>query len=219
MGEVLMVFLGVVGGSVIGLTAPGSVGVVLPLLATQILWLNLITDTWPALAMGVDPATDDVMARPPQPVNARVMNAAMWVNIVETGLLIALLSLLGIDISLPGGLIEGTSDITTARTVGFTTLVFAHLFQSFNARSATHSVFSHLGSNRWLWAATALSGVLQVAAVELPVFNLAFSTAPLSAAQWGLCAALGSGVLWFSEARKLARRARARRSPSLVKTS
>lgn len=219
MGEVLMVFLGVVGGSVIGLTAPGSVGVVLPLLATQILWLNLITDTWPALAMGVDPATDDVMARPPQPVNARVMNAAMWVNIVETGLLIALLSLLGIDICLPGGLIDGTSDITTARTVGFTTLVFAHLFQSFNARSATHSAFSHIGSNRWLWAATALSGALQVAAVELPVFNLAFSTAPLSAAQWGLCAALGSGVLWFSEARKLARRAWARRRPSLVKTS
>ena len=206
MGEVLMVFLGVVGGSVIGLTTPGSVGVVLPLLATQILWLNLITDTWPALAMGVDPATDDVMARPPQPVNARVMNARMWAGIVETGLLIAVLSLLAMDSCLPGGLIEGTGDITTARTAGFTTLVFAHLFQSFNARSDTRSAFSHPLSNRWLWGAVALSGLLQVAAVELPFFNTAFSTTPLSATQWALCAALGSGVLWFSEARKLARR-------------
>ncbi len=206
MGEVLMVFLGVVGGSVIGLTAPGTVGVVLPLLATQILWLNLITDTWPALAMGVDPATDDVMARPPQPVHARVMNARMWAGIVETGLLIAVLSLLAMDSCLPGGLIEGTGDTTTARTAGFTTLVFAHLFQSFNARSDTRSAFSHLLSNRWLWGAVALSGLLQVAAVELPFFNTAFSTTPLSAAQWALCAALGSGVLWFSEARKLGRR-------------
>ena len=214
MGEVLMVFLGVVGGSVIGLTAPGSAGVVLPLLATQILWLNLITDTWPALAMGLDPATNDVMARPPQPANARVMNARMWAGIVETGLLIAVLSLLAMDICLPGGLIDvtqGTGDITTARTMGFTTLVFAHLFQSFNARSATRSAFSHLLSNPWLWGAIGLSGLLQVAAVELPFFNTAFSTSPLSAAQWAVCAALGSGVLWFSEARKLGRRAWATR--------
>ena len=65
MGEVLTVFLGVVGASVIGLTAGGE-AVVLPLLATQILWLNLITDSWPALAMGVDPSSDDVMARKPR---------------------------------------------------------------------------------------------------------------------------------------------------------
>ena len=213
MGEVLTVFLGVVGGSVIGLTPPGAAGVVLPLLATQILWLNLITDTWPALAISLDPAIDDVMTRPPRPANARVMNARMWLGIVETGLLIALLSLLAMDICLPGGLIEGTGDITTARTVGFTTLVFAHLFQSFNARSATRSAFSHLLSNPWLWGAIGLSVLLQVAAVELPFFNTAFSTVPLSAAQWALCAALGSGVLWFSEARKLGRRAWAKWHP------
>ncbi|HET7526268.1 MAG TPA: HAD-IC family P-type ATPase, partial [Burkholderiaceae bacterium] len=66
MGEVLTVFLGVVGAGVIGLAdAGGSAGLVLPLLATQILWINLITDSWPALAMGIDPETDDVMARPP----------------------------------------------------------------------------------------------------------------------------------------------------------
>ncbi|HYE41731.1 MAG TPA: HAD-IC family P-type ATPase, partial [Ramlibacter sp.] len=67
MGEVLTVFLGVVGAGVIGLSGAGE-AVVLPLLATQILWINLITDSGPALAMGVDPETDDVMARRPRPL-------------------------------------------------------------------------------------------------------------------------------------------------------
>jgi Ca2+-transporting ATPase len=67
MGEVLTVFLGVVGAGVIGLTTATGIGaLVLPLLATQILWINLITDTGPALAMGVDPIADDVMARKPR---------------------------------------------------------------------------------------------------------------------------------------------------------
>ena len=70
MGEVLTVFLGVVGASVIGLSS-GNGAVVLPLLATQILWLNLITDSWPALAMGIDPPTDDVMARKPRQLTER----------------------------------------------------------------------------------------------------------------------------------------------------
>ena len=65
MGEVLTVFLGVVGASVIGLAGSGE-ALVLPLLATQILWINLITDSGPALAMGIDPETEDVMARTPR---------------------------------------------------------------------------------------------------------------------------------------------------------
>ena len=213
MGEVLMVFLGVVAASVIGLSGPDSaqvaVGavVILPLLATQILWINLITDTWPALALGVDPATDDVMARPPKPVAARVMDKPMWWGIFEIGLVIAVLSLLAVDYHLPGGLIEGTGDIATARTAGFTTLVFAHLFQAFNARSDTRSAFAQLLSNHWLLGAVLLSLLLQIAAVHVPVMNLALNTVPLGWEQWMVCLGLGSGVLWYSEARKLGRRA------------
>ena len=202
MGEVLTVFLGVVGAGVIGLQQPG-VAVVLPLLATQILWLNLITDSWPALAIGIDPPTDDVMQRTPRPRDERVIDARMWLGIVEIGVVIAVVALLTMDMYLPGGLIEGTGDLATARTAGFTVLVIAHLFNCFNARSETTSAFAHLLSNPWLLGAVALSGMLQVAVVHVPFLNVAFGTAPLTASQWLVCAGMASAVLWYSEARKL----------------
>ena len=202
MGEVLTVFLGVVGAGVLGLVgAEGAV--VLPLLATQILWINLVTDSGPALAMGVDPSTDDVMARKPRGRSERVIDLRMWSGVIQIGLVMALAALLTIDISLPGGMIDGHHDLTTARTAGFTTLVLAQLFNCFNARSDSRSAFSHLFVNRWLWAAIALSVALQVAVVHLVFLNLAFGTAPLSPDQWLLCAAMASVVLWYSELRKL----------------
>ncbi|MDP4076738.1 cation-translocating P-type ATPase [Acidovorax sp. A1169] len=207
MGEVLTVFLGVVGAGVIGLTAPGG-ALVLPLLATQILWLNLITDSWPALAMGMDPASDDAMARKPRHPGERVIDAAMWWGVVQIGIVVALATLLTMDMYLPGGLIEGDRDLANARTAGFTVLVFAHLFNCFNARSETTSAFANLATNPWLWGAVALSALLQVAVVHLQVLNLAFGTAPLSPGQWLVCGAMGSTVLWFSELRKLLTRKR-----------
>jgi P-type Ca2+ transporter type 2C len=208
MGEVLTVFLGVVGASVIGLSS-GNGAVVLPLLATQILWLNLITDTWPALAMGIDPPTDDVMARKPRQLTERVIDARMWRGVLEIGLVVALAALLTMDIYLPGGLIEGQSDLATARTAGFTVLVIAHLFNCFNARSETTSAFHHLFVNPWLWGALALSGVLQVAVVHVPFLNIAFGTVPLSLEQWMVCGAMGSSVLAYGELRKLVLRSMA----------
>ena len=205
MGEVLTVFLGVVGSSVIGLTVPGT-AVVLPLLATQILWLNLITDSWPALAMGIDPPTDDVMDRKPRRLNDRVMNARMWVGVFEIGAVIAVVTLLTMDMYLPGGLIEGAGDLATARTAGFSVLVIAHLFNCFNARSQTASAFSTLFVNPWLWGAIALSALLQVMVVHVPFLNVAFGTAPLTLLQWLQCVGMGSAVLWYSELRKLAER-------------
>ncbi len=206
MGEVLTVFLGVVGAGVIGLEGAGD-AVVLPLLATQLLWINLITDSGPALAMGVDPATDDLMARKPRHLSDRLIDARMWANVVQTGVVIAVVTLLAIDMYLPGGLIEGTSDLNTARTAGFTVLVFTSLFTCFNARSETASAFAHLFTNPWLWGAITLSALLQVAVVNLDFLNLAFGTVPLTIDQWLVCAAMASVVLWYSELRKLVRRA------------
>ncbi|WP_439590301.1 cation-translocating P-type ATPase [Hydrogenophaga sp.] len=206
MGEVLTVFLGVVGASVIGLTGGGE-AVVLPLLATQILWINLITDSGPALAMGVDPETDDVMARKPRKPTERAIDARMWWGVVWIGLVMALATLLTIDYYLPGGLIEGSQSLANARTAGFTVLVFAQLFNCFNARSDTTSAFHHLFVNPWLWGAIALSAILQVAVVHIGFLNVAFGTVPLSFEQWAVCLAMGSTVLWFGELRKLALRA------------
>ena len=216
MGEVLTVFLGVVGAGVIGLnSAPETThtaAFVLPLLATQILWLNLITDTWPALALGIDPPTAGVMTRKPRHINARVIDFHMWAGVFEIGLVIAVVALLTMDMYLPDGLIAqvdadtGTGDIATARTAGFTVLVIAHLLQCFNARSDTASAFANLFTNRWIWAATGLSAVLQLAVVNIGFLNVAFGTVPLTLDQWLTCLGMASVVLWYSELRKLVMR-------------
>ena len=210
LGEVLTVFLGVVGAGVLGLEGtPGSV--VLPLLATQILWINLITDAGPALAMGADPVAGDVMARPPRKRTDRVIDARMWAGVLQVGLVMAVVSLLTIDSYLPGGLIAGTHDLTLARTAGFTVLVFAQLFNCLNARSERASALEGIFANRWLWGSILLSTLLQVAVVHLAVLNVAFGTTPLSIEQWLGCAAMASVVLWYSEARKWVLRAVSRR--------
>jgi magnesium-transporting ATPase (P-type) len=206
-GEVLTMLLGVLGAGVLGLAGHGE-AVAVPLLATQILWINLLTDTAPALAMGVDPPPDDVMRRPPRRLTDRVIDREMLTGVVVVGLVMALATLLALDLTLPGGLVPGHGTIVQARTMAFTTLVLAQLFNCLNSRSDRTSAFYRLFTNGWLWAAIALSAGLQVAVVHTPWLSAAFGTSPLSAGQWGLCAALASGVLWADELRKLVVRAR-----------
>ena len=205
IGEVLTMFLGVVGAGVIGLDDTGE-AISVPLLATQILWINLLTDTAPALAMGVEPPPDDVMARPPRRLTDRVIDGEMWIGIVYVGLVMAVVTLLALDLRLPGGLVGDSGNIVEARTMAFTTLVFAQLFNAFNARSDRVSAFHHLFTNRLLWAAIGLSVVLQVTVVQLPLLNDAFDTAPLDADDWVLCVALASAVLWAGEIKKFVTR-------------
>jgi len=201
-GEVLTMLLGVLGAAIIGLDEAGG-AVAVPLLATQILWINLLTDTAPALAMGVDPPPDDVMSRPPRRLTDRIIDAEMQVGVGFVGLVMALATLLALDVGLPGGLIEGSGDLTQARTMAFTTLVISQLFNCFNARSDRVSAFHHLFTNPLLWGAIAFSLLLQVAVVYVPVLNAGFGTTPLDAAHWLVCVALASTVLWADEARKL----------------
>jgi Ca2+-transporting ATPase len=208
-GEVLTMFLGVVGAGIIGLDDAGG-AIAVPLLATQILWINLLTDTAPALAMGVDPPPDDVMSRPPRRITERVIDGEMQRGILFIGLVMAIATLAAFDLGLPGGLVEGSGTLDEARTLAFTTLVIAQLFNCFNARSDRVSAFRHLFTNRLLWGAVALSVVLQAAVVYLPVMHDAFGTASLDLAGWVLCTALGSTVLWADELRKAAIRWRAR---------
>ena len=201
MGEVLTVFLGVVGAGLIGLNAAGE-GLVLPLLATQILWINLVTDSGPALAMGIDPPADNLMERAPRRPDQPAIDSRMWGGVTFTGVVMAIATLFTIDFYLPGGFVEGNGSLDEARTAGFTVLVFAQLFNCFNARSETVSAFHHLFTNAWLWGAVALSLALQIAVVNVPALNFAFGTVPLTVDQWVFCAALGSLVLWLGEIRK-----------------
>jgi Ca2+-transporting ATPase len=212
IGEVVTMFFGVVLADLIGLTAASDGGVVLPLLATQVLWINLVTDGAPALALGVDPAGPGVMSRPPRPHGERVINRQMWIGIAFTGVVTAVGTLLVLDASLPGGLIEGSGSLRYAQTMAFTTLVCFSLFTVFNSRSDERSAFSGMLSNYWLWGAIGLSIALQAAVVYLPFLQRAFGTTGLTVADWSRCVAVGSSVLWLREATKLVTRARANRA-------
>src|SRR5690554_6712468 len=205
IGEVMTMFFGVLLAGVIGLDVGGG-AVVLPLLATQILWINLVTDGAPALALGLDPANADVMTHPPRPKDEGVLTAEMWRGIFFVGAVMAMGTLAVLDASLPGGLIEGSGDITYGQTMAFTTLMLFQVFNVFNARSDDRSAFLDLFTNGWLWGAVGLSVALQVAVVYVPILQRAFGTVSLSGGDWIICTAVASSVLWLREIVKAVKR-------------
>jgi Ca2+-transporting ATPase len=201
IGEVMTMFFGVVLGPAIGLEIHGDV-VVLPLLATQLLWINLVTDGAPALALGLEPPDGGLMQHPPRPSGERVITGRMWSGIVFVGIVMATGTLYALDASMPGGLVEGAGTLPYAQTRAFTTLIFFQLFNVFNARSDRESAFRGLFSNRWLWAAISLSIALQWVVLYTPFLQRAFSTQALSGSDWLFCAVIASSVLWLREAEK-----------------
>lgn len=215
VGEVFTVFGGVIFAGFLGITQPGTQGVTVPLLATQLLWINLLTDAAPALAMGVDPSIDDVMARKPRRLTDRVIDGEMWGDIIFIGVIMAAVTLIGMDMHLSGGLFTDRSvaavgheaQMIEARTMGFTILVFAQMFNALASRSHLQSVFVGLFANKWLWGAISVSVALQLAVIYVPFLNTAFGTVPLSAGAWLECVGLALIVLIASELRKCVLRA------------
>jgi Ca2+-transporting ATPase len=206
IGEVMTMFLGVVLAGVIGLDA-GANGVVLPLLATQLLWINLVTDGAPALALGVDAAEPNLMSAPPRARGEHVITRRMWAGIAVVGVVMAAVTLAVIDASLAGGIIAADGrNVRYAQTMGFTTLMMCQLFNVFSARSDDRSAFAGAFANRWLWAAVGLSLALHIAVIYTPFLQAAFSTTRLSAADWLRCVLAASCVLWIREAEKAVRR-------------
>jgi Ca2+-transporting ATPase len=204
-GEVLTMFFGVLLANAIGLQSEGS-SVVLPLLATQLLWINLATDGAPALALGVDPASPGLMERPPRPVGEPVITRRMWWGILVVAVTMAAATLYILDASLPGGFIAGSGNMAYAQTMAFTTLTLCQLFNALNARSDERSAFQGLFRNPWLWGAIALSIGLQAVVVYLPFMQQAFSTVSLSSGDWLHCVVVASSVLWLRELTKAATR-------------
>jgi Ca2+-transporting ATPase len=206
VGEVMTMFFGVLLARMLGLVGePGAV--VLPLLATQLLWINLVTDGAPALALGVDPADPGLMERRPRSKDEGVITGQMWLGILFVGMVMAAGTLFVLDLSLPGGMVEGRGDLRHAQTMAFSTLIMFQLFNAFNARSDEASAFRGLFSNGWLWAGVALSLALHVAVVYVPFLQRAFSTTGLAARDWILCALVASSVLWLRELSKVVGRA------------
>ena len=213
LGEVLAMFFGVVLARQLGLVAGSGEALLLPLLATQILWVNLVTDSLPALAVGVDPADAGLMRRAPRDPRTGVITARMWYGIALAAAVIGAGTLLMLDAGLPGGLIAGSGPVEYARTLAFNTLVIYQLYAVFCARSDEESVSRGLFRNGWLWLAVAAGIALQAAVIYLPALQRAFGTVALGAGDWLLCAAVASTVVFAREGGKAWWRSVDRRNP------
>ncbi len=206
IGEVMTMFAGVLFADALGLRNDGHT-VVLPLLATQLLWINLVTDGAPALALGIEPAESGLMDQPPRPRREGVITRQMWTGIAFVGAIMATGTLLVLDTALPGGFIDGAGTMQYAQSMAFTTLMMFQLFNVLNARSDDRTAFRGLFKNRWLWGALAVSLLLQVAVIYVPFLQVAFSTQALTLADWTQCTVVASSVLWLRELSKYVRHA------------
>jgi Ca2+-transporting ATPase len=175
VGEVLVMFLAVLGG------------LPLPLLPIQILWMNLVTDGLPAMALGVDPYDNDIMTRPPRHPRESVFSHGMTWRIGISGALIGMGPLLSFRLGLNLG------DLDLARTIAFNTLVFFQLFFVFACRSEFHSIVEvGLLTNPYLVGAVLISTALQLLVVYVPFLQPVFHTVPLRGEHWVLILSIAS---------------------------
>jgi Ca2+-transporting ATPase len=156
----------------------------LPLAALQILWLNMITDIFPALALALEPSAPGIMARAPRnPREPLVTGAFAWL-ITWQGLLLAAVTLAAFRLGM-ARYGTGGEGLRRAVTIAFMTLALSQVFHAFNVRSRTRSAISSAPfTNRWLWAAVLLCILLQLSAVYVPVLQRALQTLPLTGADW-----------------------------------
>ena len=173
-------------------TAVGIIGLPLPLVAVQLLWVNLLTDGLPALALGVDPTDPDIMDRPPRDPKESVFTRSIKTLIVGMAAII-LLGILPLFYWAYGG---DPSKLIKAQTMAFTALVMFEMFNVFNCKSEKHSIFK-VGpfSNRFLVAAVISSIFIQLIVVYVPFFNVLLDTVPLGLLDWVLILAISSTVL------------------------
>jgi Ca2+-transporting ATPase len=176
-------------------------GLPIPLLPIHILWINLVTDGLPGLALAAEPAEKDTMQRPPRPPEQRVFTTSMLQRIFWIGLLIGGLSIAGQAWAYHGG-------SENWQTMVFTVLTLSQLVNVLVIRSARESVFGrHLYSNRPLVGALLVTLALHFTVVYWPPLQTFFNTAPLTLAELATCVLLSSAVLFVSEIEKfMARR-------------
>jgi Ca2+-transporting ATPase len=184
-------------GAILSVVTAPLVGLPLPFNPIQILWVNIIMDGPPAIALGLDPPRRDVMQGRPRTREDTILSARGLARLIGFGIVMAVATL-GV---LVWALEQGPQD--WALTLAFTTFVLLQLFNALNVRAETTSAFNaQLFTNWRLWAALAAVLSLQVLATRWGPARQVFHTAALSAADWALAAALASSILWTEEVRK-----------------
>jgi P-type Ca2+ transporter type 2C len=190
-------------GEILTMFTASLVGLPVPLLPIQILWVNLVTDGLPALALGVDPVDPGIMDKPPRDPAEPVVTRPRAFLMLAQGAFIALCSLLAFCFIL---FVE-KEGVVRARTGAFIVLSCSQLFHSFNCRNMTRSLFRiGLFSNMALVTANSVSFFLQVVVINVPFLRTIFKVEQLSLADWGLVLLISSFPLWAMEAVKAANR-------------
>jgi Ca2+-transporting ATPase len=190
-------------GEIAVLLGAGIAGLPLPLLPLQLLWLNLLTDTFPALALAFEPAESDTMRQAPRDPRAEILSPSLRASIVWFALLIGAAALT----AFVWGLNAYPEDPRRASTLCFMTLAFAQLFHLGNARSRESVLAPQRAlANIYALGALAIGVTLQVFAVTLPSLARVLSLEPLTAADWGLVLLLGGLPAILGQAAKSWRR-------------
>jgi Ca2+-transporting ATPase len=207
-----------------------------PLLPVQVLWVNLVTDGLPALALGVDPKEPGLMDRPPRDPATGVLDRATVRGILWYGACITVVTLLAFlhglywynlhprgyetFVEALGALFSASfwsgADLRGPRTMAFTTLALAQLVHAFNCRSDSRSLFARnepLPVNRHLIAAIGLSALAQLAVVYVPLFQGVFETVPIEGRELAVLVLLSLAPLPFGELRKAWKRRLTARMP------
>ncbi len=170
--------------------------VVSTLSAIQILWVNMVTDAFPALALGVDPKDAYLMKEKPRDAKESLFAHGGWIFTVLNGMFIGTITLVAFRYGLQ-------SSGAKAQTMAFMVLSLSQLFHSLNLRSRTHSIFKvGVLKNKWLILTVLFGCILQIAVCEIPIFHTLLKTVSLNLMEWGIVFGLSMSVIVINEASK-----------------
>lgn len=197
VGEILTMFLAMLAG------------LPLPLLPIQILWVNLVTDGLPAIALGVDPSEKNIMQKPPRNVKESIFSRGLGFKILSRGILIGLVTLAVFWMTYA----DDPANLAKAQTMAFATLVMAQLIQVFDCRSVEGGIFSrNIFENPWLIASVIVSAFLLGGVIYIEPLQPIFKTVPLNVIDWAWVL-MAAGIPTFSlAARRAGNRAIRRRT-------
>lgn len=186
IGEVLVMFLA------------SLIGTPLPMLPIQLLWVNLVTDGLPAMALGIEPPEPGIMTRKPRPKNESLFAHGLGWTILGRGTYIAVITIISFLIGFIGSGMNETEGLVLARSMAFTTLVFAQLFYVFECRSERYSPFElGFGANKFLVGAVLCSITMQISVLYIPLLQDIFKTVALSYREWTIIILLsGAKFIW-----------------------
>jgi len=181
-------------GEILILTGAFFFGLPIPLIALQILWVNLTTDGLPALALGVDPPDPDLMDHPPRGKNSTLFTPWLMGLISFISVHMFLILFIIFNLYLRNAL------LIKAQTMVFISMILLEMFNAFNCRSEKYSVTKRLPwQNPWLIAGVAASVAMSIMVIHIPFMNVLFHTQPLEWRDWMLAASFASTILLVVE--------------------